>query len=229
MCLRAESRAAATAADNEQCSRTLASLSSTRRLMPPSTAMLVLRAAMARARLLAVPPSMSVSTITPSPLSTRAIASLRRWRFRSSGPSESMTSASSCGCGRPSTRSLAATNSRASPPSETITNPIIATTTPHHDPQSARPPRVGAGYATPSLECASPTVLSIESIERGRNYERNSRLAKLAARRERTSDRGEGERGGAPRRSFCNRRPGYAAAIASAARNAIVALISPPT
>ena len=49
-------------------------------------------------------------------------------------------------------------------------------------------------------------------------------------RRERISDRGEGACDGAPGWSFfCCRGRGYAAAIASAARNAIVALISPPT
>jgi hypothetical protein len=47
--------------------------------------------------------------------------------------------------------------------------------------------------------------------------------------RELTSDRGEGARDGAPGWNVLQPGPGYAAAIASAARNAIVALISPPT
>src|SRR5581483_8834773 len=114
MYLRPASFAAFTAAARLASPRTLASLISMGRLMPASTSAPVSDITEI-ARLEGVPPNMSVSTMTPLPVSTRrtaSISSIRRASTSSSGPIES---ASSCSWG-PTTCSRAARNSPAKPP-----------------------------------------------------------------------------------------------------------------
>src|SRR5262245_55000173 len=103
--------------------RTLASLTSIGRLTPANTSMRAW-SMIEMARLDGVPPNMSVSTMTPSPLSqawTFSRISARRFSMSSSGPMH--TAATPC-CG-PTTCSSAAMNSRARLPWVTNTIPII--------------------------------------------------------------------------------------------------------
>src|SRR5438067_4970689 len=76
------------------------------------------------ARFDGVPPNMSVSTTTPSPVSTPAIERRMSWRRFSMSSSGQMHTASIYACG-PTTCSSAATNSTASRPWVTKTMPII--------------------------------------------------------------------------------------------------------
>src|SRR5262245_49370767 len=103
--------------------RTEASLTSIGRLTPASTSMGAC-SMIEMARLEGVPPNMSVSTITPSPVS-QALAlsriSARRFSMSSSAP---MHTADTHCCG-PTTCSSAAMNSRARLPWVTSTMPII--------------------------------------------------------------------------------------------------------
>src|SRR5215475_3106449 len=103
--------------------RTLASLTSIGRLTPASTSMRAWSMT-EMARLDGVPPNMSVSRITPSPVSqarARSRISLRRFSMSSSAPIQ--TADMHC-CG-PTTCSSAARNSRARLPWVTSTMPII--------------------------------------------------------------------------------------------------------
>src|SRR6202046_2436997 len=121
--LRPASWAAATASASAHSPRTLASLTSIGRLMPARTSTFG-RLMTEIARLDGVPPNMSVSMATPSPLSTRltaSIMSLRRSSTSSSGP---MVTDSIWPCG-PTTCSRAERNSTAKRPWVTSTRPIM--------------------------------------------------------------------------------------------------------
>src|SRR6185312_5952533 len=120
--------------------RTEASFTSIGRLTPASTS---IRACsmMEMARLDGVPPNMSVSTMTPSPVSqarARSRISLRLFSMSSSAP---MHTAEMHCCG-PTTCSSAARNSRARLPCVTSTMPIIHPC-PNH---SVRPRPPGSRY-----------------------------------------------------------------------------------
>src|SRR5215207_5074401 len=123
MYLRPASWAWRTACPKGSSSRTLASLISIGRLMPATTSTEP-PFMHDRARFDGVPPNMSVSTTTPSPVLTRftaATMSLRRDSMSSSGP---MVMVSICVCG-PTTCSRADLNSVASCPCVTSTIPIM--------------------------------------------------------------------------------------------------------
>src|SRR5688572_8079599 len=123
MYLRPASCAAVTAACSVCPSRMPASLISIGRLMPAITSTLA-RSSTEMARLDGVPPNMSVSSTTPSPLSTsltRSRISLRRCSMSSSAPMQTVATF----CCLPTTCSRAARNSAASLPWVTNTIPII--------------------------------------------------------------------------------------------------------
>src|SRR5690348_10722016 len=82
------------------------------------------------ARFDGVPPNRSVRMMTPLPLSTWAMARAMSWRRASMSSSGPMQIASIASCG-PTTCSIAVTNSAASRPWVTSTNPIIDSTRPH--------------------------------------------------------------------------------------------------
>src|SRR5947209_990169 len=126
MYLRPASRAAATAAWTGITLRAPSSRMSIGRLTPAITSMFSLFIRL-MARFDGVPPNRSVRMITPWPWSTRFTAlamSLRRLSMSSSGPMQ-IDSIASCG---PTTCSIAVTNSAASRPWVTSTNPIIRST-----------------------------------------------------------------------------------------------------
>src|SRR5947209_15200863 len=142
--LRPASRAAATAAWTGITLRAPSSRMSIGRLTPAITSMFSLFIRL-MARFDGVPPKRSVRMITPWPCSTRAMASamsLRRASMSSSGPMQ-IDSIASCG---PTTCSIAVTNSAASRPWVTSTNPIIDSARPRS------PERAPAGVAS----CPSP-------------------------------------------------------------------------
>src|SRR5262245_21969143 len=125
MYLRPASCAAVTAACSVWPSRMPASLISIGRLMPAITSTLA-RSSTEMARLEGVPPNMSVSSTTPSPVSTsltRSRISLRRCSMSSSAPMQTVATF----CCLPTTCSSAARNSAASLPCVTRTIPIIDT------------------------------------------------------------------------------------------------------
>src|SRR5438270_63019 len=137
MYLRPASRAAATAAWTGMTLRAPSSRISIGRLTPAMTSTFsdFMRLI---ARFDGVPPNRSVRMITPWPWSTRFTAlamSLRRPSMLSSGPMQ-IASIASCG---PTTCSIAVTNSAASRPWVTSTNPIIDSTRPR-SPERARGP-----------------------------------------------------------------------------------------
>src|SRR5262245_15887134 len=137
--LRPASWALTTASTRPSVSRTLASLISIGRLTP---AMISTRplSMIEIARLDGVPPNMSVRRITPDPsptASTAAMMSRRRCSMSSSGP---MEIARMLGC-RPTTCSVAATNSSANRPCVTRTRPIISPPSRMARPPTARPSR----------------------------------------------------------------------------------------
>src|SRR4051794_16384219 len=112
----------ATASGRERPWRTLANLTSMGRLIPASTSTFG-RLIQEMARFAGVPPIMSVRIATPSPLSTRFIASMMSDRDKHSAR---IAMASICCCG-PMICSSAALNSTASPHWDTSTRPIIKT------------------------------------------------------------------------------------------------------
>src|SRR5579883_1003397 len=123
MYLRPASCAPRTALASVSLDRKLASLMSIGRLMPAMTSIFALSMTEI-ARFDGVPPNMSVSSTTPSPVSTSATQrnmSCRRFSMSSSGP---MHTAAILRCG-PTTCSSAATNSAASRPWVTRTIPIM--------------------------------------------------------------------------------------------------------
>src|SRR5690348_3608018 len=146
--LRPASRAAATAAWTPITLRAPSSRISIGRFTPAMTSTFSLFIRLI-ARLDGVPPNRSVRMITPWPRSTLAIAaamSLRRPSMSSSGP---MQIASTASCG-PTTCSNAVTNSAASRPWVTSTNPIIRST---RLPQASR--RVSASIVSLGGEARS--------------------------------------------------------------------------
>src|SRR5437660_8415737 len=121
--LRPASRAAATAAWTGITLRAPSSRISIGRLTPAMTSTFSLFIRLI-ARFDGVPPNRSVRMITPWPCSTRFTAfamSLRRLSISSSGPMQ-IDSIASCG---PTTCSIAVTNSAASRPGVTRTNPML--------------------------------------------------------------------------------------------------------
>src|SRR5690606_32886039 len=124
MYLRPASLARSTALASGVLLRTLASRTSIGRFTPAMTSTLA-SSRIEMERLDGVPPNMSVSSITPSPVSSLRAASrisCRRASTSSSGPIDIV---SICCCG-PTTCSSAARNSRANSPWVTIKSPIIA-------------------------------------------------------------------------------------------------------
>src|SRR5438309_6097320 len=137
MYLRPASRAAATAAWTGITLRAPSRRISIGRFTPAMTSIFSVFIRLI-ARFDGVPPNKSVRMITPWPWSTRLIAaamSLRRPSMSSSGPMQ-IASIASCG---PTTCSIAVTNSAASRPWVTSTNPIIDSTRPR-SPERARGP-----------------------------------------------------------------------------------------
>ena len=123
MYFRPASSAQLTASASGCFERTLASFTSIGRFTPAITSM-PCRCIMEIARLDGVPPNMSVSTTTPSPVSHRLIhasISARRFSMSSSGP---MQTVSTFRC-EPTTCSMADRNSSARRPWVTRTMPII--------------------------------------------------------------------------------------------------------
>src|SRR5690606_37458215 len=122
--LRPDSCAAATALCMSSSPRTLASLISIGRLIPAITSTFAFSIT-EMARLDGVPPNMSVSRITPDPVSTSSMAFRISWRRCSISSSGPMEMARTCVCG-PTTCSVALTNSSANRPWVTSTIPIIS-------------------------------------------------------------------------------------------------------
>src|SRR5690606_29614978 len=124
MYLRPASLARSTALASGVLLRTLASRTSIGRLTPAITSTLA-SSRIEMDRFDGVPPNMSVSKITPSPVSRRRTESRISCRLASTSSSGPIEMVSSCRCG-PTTCSSAAWNSPASPPWVTIKSPIIA-------------------------------------------------------------------------------------------------------
>ena len=144
--------------------RTEASFTSIGRLTPASTSTRAC-SMIEMARLDGVPPNMSVSTITPSPVS-QALAlsriSARRFSMSSSAP---MQTADTHCCG-PTTCSSAAMNSRARLPWVTSTMPIIRSVYPcaRPAPPAASASRCGemTERPAPRSQSASPSATNTE-------------------------------------------------------------------
>src|SRR5258708_8067612 len=186
MYLRPASWAQATASSRLWRARTLASLISIGRLRPAITSALVCSIT-EMARFEGVPPNISVSRMTPAPVSTRPQAarmSLRRRSMSSSGP---MQMASTAACG-PTTCSMAKTNSSASRPCVTITSPIIRKL-PTVSPPARLIPSREAVLNTPLLRC-------VKELERATEFRRGRSLPRVEhdVRRRTAQNLGEGAR-----------------------------------